>query len=88
LLYDNEADPAQLHNLINDPARAAWVARLDSRLSARLQAVGDDFVSGPEIIRREGYAVGPNGDIAIMPSTLPEPYSFDDLIQRPTGQSA
>lgn len=48
--------------------------RLDARLAARLHAVGDDFAPGPEIVRREGYALWPNGEIAIMPSELPEPY--------------
>ena len=73
LLYDNAADPAQLHNLVNDPRHAARVRAFDAQLTQRLRAVGDDFLPGQEIIRREGYARNAQGDIAIQPSELPEP---------------
>ena len=75
LLYDNQADPGQLRNLIDDPACAAQVTQLDARLSARLREVGDDFAPGAEIIRRHNFALNKWGDIAVMPSTLPEPHS-------------
>ncbi|MCA1809249.1 MAG: sulfatase [Lentisphaerae bacterium] len=74
LLYDNAADPSQLHNLIGDPHHAAQVTELDARLTTRLREVGDDFVDGREIIRREHYQLNQAGDIAVMPSELPEPY--------------
>jgi arylsulfatase A-like enzyme len=74
LLYDNTNDPWQQRNLIAEPAQAALVAELDARLTARLRVVGDDFAPGNEIIRRGNFALGQNGDIAIMPSRLPEPY--------------
>ena len=74
LLYDNRADPYQLNNLVDDPAYAEQVRTLDGKLSARLEALGDDFASGDEIVRREGYPLGPGGDIALEPSELPEPY--------------
>lgn len=71
LLYDNVADPAQLHNRIHDPGYAAIVRELDSKLTARLVEVGDDFASGQTILQREGYELNAQGDIAIMPSSLP-----------------
>ncbi|MBT3295753.1 MAG: sulfatase [Verrucomicrobia bacterium] len=74
LLYDNLTDPAQLANLVADPAYADETKLMDAELSRRLQTVGDDFVPGPEIIKREGYAQHPNGAIAIMPSNLPKPH--------------
>ena len=74
MLYDNQADPAQRRNLVDNPGHAAQVERLDAELTARLQDVGDDFAPGREIVAREGYALWPNGEIAIMPSELPEPY--------------
>ncbi|MBN2128371.1 MAG: sulfatase [Sedimentisphaerales bacterium] len=74
LLFDNADDPSQLRNLIDDPTQATRVAELDARLTARLREVGDSFVSGAEIIRRQNYALNEAGDIAIMPSQLPEPY--------------
>ena len=74
LLYDNQADPLQLRNLIEDPEHADVVRERDEALTRRLDVVGDDFASGPEIVRREGYALGPGGDIALVPGELPEPY--------------
>jgi hypothetical protein len=74
LLYDDKADPHQLDNLVGNPAHAGQVRELDAALTVRLQAVGDDFAPGREIVRREGYALSPNGEIAIMPSSLPDPY--------------
>ena len=74
LLYDNTDDPCQLRNLINDPTHATRAAELDVRLTARLQEVGDDFTDGREIIKRANIALNEQGDIAILPSQLPEPY--------------
>ncbi len=74
LLYDNQADPAQLHNLIDDPDYATSVSELDARLSARLQAIDDDFAPGAEIIRRERIPLDARGDVLTNFATLPEPY--------------
>ena len=74
LLYDNDVDPYQMNNVIDCPNHAHLVDQFDRMLTARLKAMGDDFAPGPEIIKREGYALGPGGDIALMPSELPEPY--------------
>lgn len=75
LLYDNQTDPQQMHNLIGQAAYAALVETMDAALTARLESVGDDFVSGKEIMAREGYACHPNGQPEITPSELPAPYS-------------
>ena len=74
LLYDNVEDPQQLTNLIDAPAHAERVKELDALLTARLEAVGDDFSTAEEIFTREGYVRHPNGQPAITPSELPEPY--------------
>jgi arylsulfatase A-like enzyme len=75
LLYDNRIDPWQLHNRVDALERAGQVAELDRRLTARLRALGDDFAPGPQIVQREAYRTCPDGDIAITPSELPDPYS-------------
>lgn len=72
LLYDNQADPTQQRNLVAEPECAGLVAAFDERLTARLRVVGDAFLPGPEITRREGYALGENGDIAINWGPVPE----------------
>mgnify|MGYP006300263923 FL=1 len=43
-LFDLEADPYQLDNLIDDPAHAGTVRELDGRLVARLEEIGDPIV--------------------------------------------
>ncbi len=54
-LFDNVADPYQQNNLIGSPEHAALQARLDNQLTEKLEAAGDDFPSGPELIARWGY---------------------------------
>lgn len=63
LLYDNHVDPHQLHNLVGSPAHAALQAELDERLNQRLEETGDEFLSGPELIKRCGYVVDRGGTV-------------------------
>ena len=44
MLFDNEADPWQTHNLYDDPAAAALRAEMAGRLEATLAAIGDPFL--------------------------------------------
>jgi arylsulfatase A-like enzyme len=44
LLFDNRADPLQMHNLAGDPAHAAVLAELRGRLQQRMDALNDAFV--------------------------------------------
>jgi arylsulfatase A-like enzyme len=44
LLFDNEADPWQMRNLVDDPACGELQAEFAARLRARLDAVGDPFL--------------------------------------------
>jgi arylsulfatase A-like enzyme len=54
LLYDNEADPYQMNNLIDSPAHADLQAALEARLQAWLDELGDEFLDGWEYLRRDG----------------------------------
>ncbi|MGQ9631323.1 MAG: sulfatase family protein [bacterium] len=54
LLYDNFADPYQLHNLILEPGHEKLAEELEGELQAWLKRLGDDFVSGDEHIRSLG----------------------------------
>jgi arylsulfatase A-like enzyme len=62
-LYDNEADPWQMHNLADDPSHAELRAELDPRLQARLDRIGDPFLPGEAYVRKWGYSVGENGAV-------------------------
>lgn len=43
LLFDERADPDELNNLVDDPARAPLMDEFDARLSAHMEATGDDW---------------------------------------------
>ena len=67
LLYDHQADPEELRNLAAEPAFAPLRDELDQRLRATLAAQGDEFLPGPEYVRRWGYAVGPDETMPYQP---------------------
>lgn len=54
LLYDNDADPYQLVNLVDDPGSRETRDRLAAELAGWLARTGDPFVSGPEHLRLLG----------------------------------
>jgi arylsulfatase A-like enzyme len=43
MLFDQKADPHELHNLIDDPRYAALMADFDAQILAHMQATGDDW---------------------------------------------
>jgi arylsulfatase A-like enzyme len=55
LLYDNQADPYQMHNFCGQAGHKAVQARLDRELDACLKHYSDDFLPGPEYVARFGY---------------------------------
>lgn len=63
LLFDNQTDPYQLDNLCNKPEHAELQTRLDALLAERLKATNDEFLPGPEYIRRWGYEVNESGTV-------------------------
>ena len=52
LLYDNQTDPFQMHNLIGKSAELQ--SRLDGELDAELKRRKDDFLPAADYIRRAG----------------------------------
>ncbi len=71
LLFDNQADPYQLDNLVDRPEHAALVRELDGRLQRKLDDQGDAFLPGVELCRRWGYPLDRMETVPIPPSTLP-----------------
>jgi arylsulfatase A-like enzyme len=57
LLYDNEADPFQLHNLVGQPQHAGLQSGLDRLLKQKLAAQHEEFRPGSEYISKWGYKV-------------------------------
>jgi len=54
LLYDNQADPYQMRNLIGSTVHAKLQAELEATLQARLDALGDEFLDGRTYLERDG----------------------------------
>jgi arylsulfatase A-like enzyme len=54
LLYDNHADPFQMHNLIDSDKHKQLQADLENQLQARLDALGDEFLDGQTYLQRDG----------------------------------
>ena len=63
LLYDNEADPFQLTNLVDRPECAEAQRELDALLGRELEAIGDDFLPGMAYIERWGYPLDDTGTV-------------------------
>lgn len=54
LLFDNETDPYQMHNLANWPGHAVLQGGLEARLQSRLRQLGDEFLDGRIYLERAG----------------------------------
>ena len=67
LLFDNEADPYQMRNLVAEPAHAALRQELDARLQAELKKIGDEFRPRQYYLDKWGYRVARHGSISYEP---------------------
>ncbi len=67
LLYDNAADPYQMQNLVHDASSAKLRETLDEKLRRKLEESHDQFLPGPEYIRKWGYIVDANGTVPYKP---------------------
>ena len=67
LLYDNNADPYQLTNLVAQPTQAKLQTRLESLLKKKLSAQHDAFRPGSAYIKQWGYTVDADGTVPYQP---------------------
>ena len=67
LLFDDQADPFQMHNLVAEPAHAALKQELDAKLQAELKKIGDDFQPRKFYLDKWGYKIAPHGSISYAP---------------------
>jgi arylsulfatase A-like enzyme len=63
LLYDNDADPYQLNNLVNQADFAKVQADLETQLASKLGAIDDSFHPGDWYVSQWGYTVGSDGAV-------------------------
>jgi arylsulfatase A-like enzyme len=59
LLYDNQVDPYQMHNLCNQEEHAALQQQLDVLLQQMLRERKDEFLPGDVYVERWGYITDP-----------------------------
>ena len=57
LLYDNEADPFQKNNLVGQRDHNKLQKEFDEHLNHLLKESHDEFLPGPELVRRSGYII-------------------------------
>jgi arylsulfatase A-like enzyme len=55
LLYDNQTDPYQRDNLVGRPDHARLQRQLDAWLEEWLERTKDEFLPGPDYMKRWGY---------------------------------
>jgi len=63
LLFNNEEDPHQMNNLVNKTDYAVLQSDLDSRLTQRLKANGDQFLPGTHYLDKWGIKVDHLGTV-------------------------
>ena len=63
LLYDNEADPYQLENLVNRASVSSIQAALEAQLQRKLSDRGDEFLPGQTYIERWNYRLDRTGTV-------------------------
>jgi arylsulfatase A-like enzyme len=63
LLYDNIRDPYQLNNLCNNSKHRDLQKKMDRILSQKLKQTNDEFLPGPQYIKKWGYNVNETGTV-------------------------
>jgi arylsulfatase A-like enzyme len=67
MLYDNQEDPYQQHDVIGDPKYATIQADLERRLQAALKKAHDEFLPGQQYVAKWGYKTDANGNVPKRP---------------------
>jgi arylsulfatase A-like enzyme len=67
LLFDNQEDPYQQHNLIGSEPHAELQSRLDTQLTAKLKKVGDEFLPGKTYVEKWGYPLDDTETVPYKP---------------------
>jgi arylsulfatase A-like enzyme len=63
LLFDNESDPHQQHNLVGQPEAATLQAEMDAKLQRKLTANSDAFLPAADYIAKWHWTVDANGTV-------------------------
>jgi arylsulfatase A-like enzyme len=67
MMFDNQADPYQMRNLIGDSAHAKLQQKLDAQLQSELKKAGDDFRPRQYYLDKWGYEIAAHGSASYKP---------------------
>lgn len=67
LLYDNQADPLQMNNLVGKAEQSERQKKMDDKLQAELKKIGDDFKPRQFYLDKWGYKLSRGGHISYEP---------------------
>jgi len=84
LLYDNQTDPYQMHNLIGKSEAKDLQARLNRDLDAELKRRKDDFLPAADYLKRAGLTHYREANVKI--GRHPSPWGDWDSTLQPQGQ--
>ncbi len=83
LLYDNQADPYQMTNLLNDPEHAALQKQLEAQLQAKLKQRGDQLHPKQYYLKTWGYRVDKWGNIPYYSGKKPASVEMQSPLYKP-----
>jgi len=64
LLFDNQADPLQMTNLVGDPAHSKLEMKMEEVLKRKLRKSGDEFLPGDAYVKKWGYQTNATGTVS------------------------
>ncbi len=83
LLYDNQVDPYQMHNLVGTAEHAALQKTLEDKLKSKLNQTGDEFHPKEHYLEEWDYKVNRSGAIPYFFGNKPA----DFTVQSPTNRA-
>ena len=83
LLYDNQIDPYQMHNLVGVAEHVGLQKKLEDKLQSKLQETGDEFHPKEHYLKDWGYSVDRNGAIPYFSGKKPENFKVQSPMNKP-----
>jgi len=82
LLYDNEADPYQMTNLVGMAEHAGLQKELEAKLQSKLDQTGDQFLPKEQYLGKWGYSVDKIGCIGYFVGKMPDNFKVQSPAQK------
>jgi arylsulfatase A-like enzyme len=83
LLYDNEADPYQMTNLVGMAEHAGLQKELEAKLQSKLDQTGDHFLPKEQYLGKWGYSVDKSGCIVTFFGKMPDTFKVQSPAHKP-----